>query len=79
MEITLPGLKNEFYLPPNRIDLADSGRCPDAGWDIGNKEVPCQQRQMGFGRGIAFFLRLLPGVSPAYIHDRFWDARRNET
>ena len=79
MEITLPGLKNKFSLPPNRIDLTDRVRGPETRGDIGNKEGPGQQRQMSFGRGIAFFLCLLLGVPPASIHDRFWDARRNET
>src|SRR5215510_1481441 len=79
MERTLPGLNNEFYVPPHRIDLADSVRCPEAGWDMGPKAGPCQQRQMGFGRGIAFCLRLPPGVPPAFIDDRFWDSRRQET
>ena len=79
MEITLPGLKHEFDWPPHRRDLADGVRGPDAGGDIGHKEVPGQPRQMGLGRGIAFLLRLLLSVPPAFIDDRFWDSRRHET
>ena len=70
---------NAFAWPPHRIDLADRVRGPDAGWDIGHQEVPGQQRQMGFGRGLAVFLRLLRGVPPTFIDDRFWDSRRHET
>lgn len=33
---------------------------------------------MGLGRRVVFFLRVLPGVSPAFIHDGLWDTRRNE-
>ena len=53
--------------------------CPYRGRHIGNKEIPGQQRQVGLGRRIAFFLRVLPGDSPACIDDRLGHTHGNET
>src|ERR1700675_102963 len=78
MEITLPGLKNELYLPAQRIHLQDGFRLPYRGRDVRNKEAPCQERQVGLGRRVAFFLRVLPGFSPAFVDDRLGDTRHNQ-
>jgi len=79
MEIALPGLENEFDLPANRIHFWDRCRRPYRGRDIGNKEVSCQKCQMGLGRCVAFFLRVLPGDSAAGIDDRLGHRHGNET
>ncbi len=34
---------------------------------------------MGLRRGIAFFLRIFPGSSPAFIDDRLWHTRGHQT
>ena len=79
MEIAFPGLKNQFYLPANRIDLQHGCCLPYRGRDIGNKEIPGQQGEMGLRRRVAFFLRVLPGYPSAFIDDRLGDTRRNQT
>ncbi len=79
MEIALPGLKNQFYLPSYWIHFRDRCRGPYGGRDIGNKEVPGQQAEMGLGRCVAFFLCVLPGDSPAGIDDRLGHTHGNET
>src|SRR6266849_4407819 len=79
MEIALPGLKNQFYLPAYWIDFWDRCRGPYRSRDIGNKEVPGQQAEMGLGRCVAFFPGVLPGASPAGIDDRLGHTHGNET
>ena len=78
MQITLPGLKNELYLPAQRIHFQNGWRLPYRGRYVRNKEAPCQERQVGLGRRVAFFLRVLPGFSPAFVADRLGDTRHNQ-
>ena len=79
MEIALPGLKNEFDLPAHRVHFGDRCRRPYRGRDVGNKEIPCHQGEMGLGRGVAFFLGVLVGDSAAGIDDRLGHPDGNET
>ncbi len=65
--------------PPDGIDLEDGFGHPHRARDIGDKEVPGQQCQMGLRRSIAFFLRVFPGSSPAVIDDRLWPTRGHQT
>ena len=78
MEIALPGLKNELYLPAERIDFQDGRRLPNRLRDIRDKETPRQQCQMRVGRRRAFFLRGLPGSPSPGIDDLLWNARGNQ-
>src|ERR671914_2708331 len=79
MEIALPGLKNEFYLPTKRVHMHDGRRRPYGGRHVGNKEVPGHQRQVGLRRGVALFLRVLLGHSSAFIDNRLGHTHGNET
>ena len=79
MEIALPGLKNQFDLPAQRVHFYDGFRLPYAGRDIGNNEVPGHQRQVGLRRRVAFLLRVLPGDYSACIDDRLGHTHGNET
>src|SRR5262245_30608302 len=71
--ITLPGRKNQLDLPAARIAFQDSSRLPNCRRDIRNKETPCQQRQMGMGRRIAFCLGVLSGSPSPGMNDFLWD------
>src|SRR5262245_8230790 len=72
MQIALPRFKYEFDLPANGICLDHCCRLPKLGRDIADKEVPCQQVQMGFGWYVAFFLGLLLCNSPPFVDDGLW-------
>ncbi len=71
-------MSSELYLPAQRIHLQDGFRLPDRGRYVRNKEAPCQERQVGLARRVAFFLRVLPGFSPAFVDDRLGDTRHNQ-
>lgn len=46
---------------------------------MGDKKVPRQYFQVGWGRSIAFVLRLLCRAAPALIDDGLWDTQGHET
>src|ERR1700756_4565113 len=79
MQIALPRFKYELDLPANGVSLDYCCRLPNHGRDIADKEVPCQQVQMGFGWHIAFFLGLLLRHSPPFVDDGLWHTYRNQT
>ena len=79
MQSALPGLKNQFSWPADRRALEDGGGLPKGRGHMGEQELPGQQRPRRLGRGIAFFLGVLPrGTSPGR-DDLRWDGRGTQT
>src|SRR5215475_1487784 len=79
MQITLPGFKDKFNLPTERIRFEDSRYLPYRMWDIRDKKIPRQHSEMSFGWRISFLLGLFVGAASSCIHYGLWYTRGHET
>src|SRR5262245_13742068 len=78
MEIAFPGSEHEFHLPPERIGRADGSGGPDGTWNIRDKEIPRQQREVEVRRSVAPFPSGGAGFASPLVDHRLWDPCRNE-
>jgi hypothetical protein len=78
MQAAFPSSEPQFHLPPESICDRHSLGGPNGSGNMGNEEIPRQERERGLGGRGATLLGDGLSLPPPFVHNCFRHAHRNE-